>query len=150
HRSIEAISRSDSLHGSAANVERTCCSDSAETACTVRTSSSSGPPSRRKPRSTRSSMNRACSSQPRCSRMSTPRSHSGPVRVRTTRYSTAPTITFAAMEALRLRVDELVLRPPCEADVRALVAACQDPEIVRFTRVPSPYTEEHARQYLDG
>jgi RimJ/RimL family protein N-acetyltransferase len=54
------------------------------------------------------------------------------------------------MEPLRLRVDELVLRPPCEADVPALVAACQDPEIVRFTRVPSPYTEEHARQYLDG
>ena len=25
-----------------------------------------------------------------------------------------------------------------------------DPEIVRFTRVPSPYTEEHPRQYLDG
>ena len=30
----------------------------------------------------------------------------------------------------------------------AMVAACQDPEIPRWTRVPSPYTAEDARAYL--
>jgi len=40
------------------------------------------------------------------------------------------------------------IRPLREADVPALVAACQDPEISRWTRVPSPYTVEDARQFL--
>ena len=30
----------------------------------------------------------------------------------------------------------------------AIVAACQDPEIGRWTRVPSPYGEDDARAYL--
>jgi len=34
------------------------------------------------------------------------------------------------------------------ADVDALVEACQDPEIPRFTLVPSPYTAQHARDWL--
>jgi RimJ/RimL family protein N-acetyltransferase len=42
----------------------------------------------------------------------------------------------------------VVLRAPREADLKALTAACQDPEIARWTRVPSPYTEENARQWL--
>lgn len=42
----------------------------------------------------------------------------------------------------------LVLSRPTEDDVDDLVAACQDPEIVRFTHVPSPYTADHARQYV--
>jgi RimJ/RimL family protein N-acetyltransferase len=42
----------------------------------------------------------------------------------------------------------LTLRPPRAGDIPALVAACQDPEIPRWTRVPSPYTEEHARAWL--
>jgi RimJ/RimL family protein N-acetyltransferase len=42
----------------------------------------------------------------------------------------------------------VVLRLPREDDVAALTAACQDPEISRWTRVPSPYTEEDARQWL--
>src|SRR5215218_5165056 len=40
------------------------------------------------------------------------------------------------------------VRPPEERDVPAIVAACQDPEISRWTRVPSPYTPEDARQFL--
>lgn len=40
------------------------------------------------------------------------------------------------------------LRPWRESDVQALVAACQDPEIPRWTRVPSPYGEGDARLYL--
>jgi RimJ/RimL family protein N-acetyltransferase len=35
-----------------------------------------------------------------------------------------------------------------ESDVPALVRACQDPEIPRWTRVPSPYTAEDARALL--
>jgi len=42
----------------------------------------------------------------------------------------------------------LTLRPPRAGDIPALVAACQDPEIPRWTRVPSPYTEEHAHAWL--
>jgi RimJ/RimL family protein N-acetyltransferase len=40
------------------------------------------------------------------------------------------------------------LRPWRDSDVTALVAACQDPEIVRWTRVPTPYGETDARAYL--
>jgi RimJ/RimL family protein N-acetyltransferase len=46
---------------------------------------------------------------------------------------------------------DLVLRPWEEADVPALVAACNDPEITRWIPlVPSPYTEEHARAFVAG
>jgi RimJ/RimL family protein N-acetyltransferase len=44
----------------------------------------------------------------------------------------------------------LTLRPPRESDIPALVEACQDPEIPRWTRVPSPYTGAHARTWLDS
>lgn len=43
---------------------------------------------------------------------------------------------------------DLRLRPPTEDDVAAVTAACQDPDIQRFTRVPSPYTTEHARAFV--
>jgi RimJ/RimL family protein N-acetyltransferase len=46
--------------------------------------------------------------------------------------------------------DEVVLRPPAEADVPALVAACQDPDIQHFTFVPAPYGDEHARSWVAG
>jgi RimJ/RimL family protein N-acetyltransferase len=40
------------------------------------------------------------------------------------------------------------LRPWRDADLAAIVHACQDPEISRWTRVPYPYGEADARQYL--
>jgi RimJ/RimL family protein N-acetyltransferase len=40
------------------------------------------------------------------------------------------------------------LRPWRESDIPALVAACQDPEIPRWTRVPQPYGETDARAYM--
>ena len=40
------------------------------------------------------------------------------------------------------------LRPWRDSDAKALVAACQDPEISRWTRVPYPYGEADARAYL--
>jgi RimJ/RimL family protein N-acetyltransferase len=42
------------------------------------------------------------------------------------------------------------LRPFTEADVPALVEACQDPEIPRWTRVPTPYGEADARAFVAG
>ena len=38
----------------------------------------------------------------------------------------------------------VVLRPMQDRDIDAVVAACQDPEIPRWTTVPSPYRREHA------
>jgi ribosomal-protein-alanine N-acetyltransferase len=35
-----------------------------------------------------------------------------------------------------------------DADLAAIVAACQDPEIARWTRVPADYNERHARAFL--
>jgi RimJ/RimL family protein N-acetyltransferase len=46
--------------------------------------------------------------------------------------------------------DELVLlRPWRGEDVPAIVAACNDPEIVRWTTVPTPYSAADARAWLD-
>ena len=47
--------------------------------------------------------------------------------------------------------DEMVLLRPYElGDVPAIVAACQDPEIPRWTSVPSPYTEADALEWLES
>jgi RimJ/RimL family protein N-acetyltransferase len=45
-------------------------------------------------------------------------------------------------------VGDLTLRLPSEADDNAIVAACQDADIRRFTRVPAPYTYEDARAFV--
>lgn len=42
----------------------------------------------------------------------------------------------------------VTLRPPAQADRVTIVAACQDPEIPRWTRVPSPYTDADAGAFL--
>ena len=42
----------------------------------------------------------------------------------------------------------IALRETSEADIPALVAAVQDPLIPRYTRVPSPYGERQAREFL--
>ena len=49
---------------------------------------------------------------------------------------------------MRLEDEEIVLREPTDDDVPALTEALQDPEIPRWTRVPSPYTEDDARAWL--
>lgn len=38
---------------------------------------------------------------------------------------------------------------PAEDHVDAIVAACSDPDVARFTRVPSPYTPDDARWWID-
>ena len=45
---------------------------------------------------------------------------------------------------------EIRLRPWARGDVPAVTAACQDPEIPRWTVVPRGYTERHARDFIDG
>lgn len=52
------------------------------------------------------------------------------------------------MEFVALSTERLVLHAPTEADVDAITAACQDPEIARWTTVPSPYTREHAEDFV--
>jgi RimJ/RimL family protein N-acetyltransferase len=43
----------------------------------------------------------------------------------------------------------VTLRAYAEADIPALVAICQDPEIPRWTLIPSPYGEADARAWLE-
>ncbi len=40
------------------------------------------------------------------------------------------------------------LRPHADADIPAIVDACRDPEIPRWTRVPDGYTERDARKWF--
>jgi RimJ/RimL family protein N-acetyltransferase len=50
---------------------------------------------------------------------------------------------------MELRDGDLLLRPPTDDDVPAVVAACQDPELARFIPgFPSPYSEADARTWL--
>jgi len=42
----------------------------------------------------------------------------------------------------------ITLRPPRADDAEALYRECQDPEIARWTGVPTPYERHHADQYL--
>jgi RimJ/RimL family protein N-acetyltransferase len=43
---------------------------------------------------------------------------------------------------------DLRLRLPTSDDVTAITALCQDPDIQRWTRIPSPYTEDDARGFV--
>ena len=42
----------------------------------------------------------------------------------------------------------ILLRLKAESDIPAIVAACQDPEIPRWTQVPDGYTEANAREWF--
>ncbi len=42
----------------------------------------------------------------------------------------------------------VVLRPLAEDDVPRIVEACQDPDTVRWTRVPTPYDRSHATWFV--
>ena len=44
----------------------------------------------------------------------------------------------------------VTLRPPLESDAPAIVAACQDPEVSRFTALPNPYERWHATEWIAG
>jgi RimJ/RimL family protein N-acetyltransferase len=49
-----------------------------------------------------------------------------------------------------LRDDVIALRLPADRDVDAITAACQDPDIPRFTRIRSPYTRGDAELFVAG
>jgi len=52
---------------------------------------------------------------------------------------------------VEIRTERLVLLPPRANDLRAVVNACQDPDIPRFIPfVPVPYSEEDGRAFLDS
>jgi RimJ/RimL family protein N-acetyltransferase len=68
--------------------------------------------------------------------------HRGPVN---------PEDSLAAAMTIDMRIPVeggLYLSLPDDADVPAIVDACQDPEIQRFTRVPSPYRIDDARDFV--
>lgn len=52
------------------------------------------------------------------------------------------------MEPVTLTTERLVLHVPDESDIDAITAACQDPEISRWTTVPSPYRRTDAEDYV--
>ncbi|MFF5588898.1 GNAT family N-acetyltransferase [Streptomyces hygroscopicus] len=51
------------------------------------------------------------------------------------------------MEPVTLTTERLVLRPFRPSDADAVFAACQDPDIQRWTTVPSPYERAHAEDF---
>jgi RimJ/RimL family protein N-acetyltransferase len=51
---------------------------------------------------------------------------------------------------VRLEDEAVLLRRFEASDVPAIVAACQDPDIPRWTSVPAPYTESDARAWLES
>ncbi|MFC5149674.1 GNAT family N-acetyltransferase [Streptomyces aureoversilis] len=53
------------------------------------------------------------------------------------------------MDPMELTTDRLLLRPFAPSDADAVHAACQDPDIPRYTSVPSPYTPEDARIFIE-
>jgi RimJ/RimL family protein N-acetyltransferase len=52
---------------------------------------------------------------------------------------------------MEIRTERLVLRQPRSDDLRAVVEACQDPDIPRFIPfVPMPYGDDEGRAFLDS
>jgi len=50
---------------------------------------------------------------------------------------------------VEIRVGDLLLRPPRQTDLTAVVAACTDPEIPRFIPfIPAAYSEQDGRAWL--
>lgn len=52
------------------------------------------------------------------------------------------------MEPATLTTERLVLRAPSESDIDAITEACQDPDIQRWTTVPSPYARTDAEEFV--
>lgn len=52
------------------------------------------------------------------------------------------------MPAVTLTTERLVLHAPGSVDVDAITEACQDPEISRWTTVPSPYFRQDAEDFV--
>ncbi|MFF3862918.1 GNAT family N-acetyltransferase [Streptomyces sp. NPDC002209] len=53
------------------------------------------------------------------------------------------------MEPTTLSTERLFLRPFTPSDAQEVYAACQDPDIQRWTMVPSPYEHAHAHAFVN-
>ncbi|NEB06103.1 GNAT family protein [Streptomyces sp. SID13726] len=53
------------------------------------------------------------------------------------------------MDPVTLTTDRLLLRMPTPGDTGAVLAAVQDPDILRWTTIPSPYLPEHAQSFTE-
>ncbi|GAA3372112.1 GNAT family N-acetyltransferase [Streptomyces sannanensis] len=53
------------------------------------------------------------------------------------------------MEPVTLTTERLLLRSVEPADTEAVFLACQDPDVQRWTTVPSPYEREHAVSFTE-
>ena len=53
------------------------------------------------------------------------------------------------MTPVTLTTERLVLRPLVSTDADAVFAACQDPDIQRWTAAPVPYEYEHAERWVN-
>ncbi len=63
---------------------------------------------------------------------------------------TEPTPPAPSLPLRRDLTDGVVLlREPVDGDVAAILDGASDPETVRFTRVPSPYSLEMAQEFVD-
>ncbi|OON72120.1 GNAT family N-acetyltransferase [Streptomyces tsukubensis] len=54
------------------------------------------------------------------------------------------------MEPVTLVTERLLLRTVGPGDAAAVYAACQDPDIQRWTTIPSPYLREHAEGFTSA
>ena len=53
------------------------------------------------------------------------------------------------MRPVTLHTDRLELSVPTAGDVDAIFVACQDPDVQRYTTVPTPYRREHAEGFVE-
>ncbi|MEW1722660.1 GNAT family N-acetyltransferase [Streptomyces sp. NPDC093109] len=53
------------------------------------------------------------------------------------------------MEPVTLTTERLLLRACTPDDIDTVSAACQDPDIQRWTTVPSPYERQHAVDFIE-
>ncbi|MFF5842060.1 GNAT family N-acetyltransferase [Streptomyces massasporeus] len=53
------------------------------------------------------------------------------------------------MDPVTLTTDRLLLRTVGSQETDAVYDACQDPDIRRWTTIPSPYLREHARSFTE-
>jgi len=53
------------------------------------------------------------------------------------------------MRPVTLRTERLELSVPTTADIEAITAAAQDPEVPRWTTLPSPYERRHAEEFVE-
>ncbi len=54
------------------------------------------------------------------------------------------------MQPVTLESARVRLEVPTRADTAAITAACQDPDVIRWTTIPTPYRDQDARTFVDA